>query len=93
MRKASCIMLLTALAALSTAGADTLIIEGLNQAQATAVERPSRGMSMNGVAAKWGSPVAKDAAVGQPPITRWEYSNFVVFFEYDHVLHAVTKRQ
>ena len=92
MRKIVCITLLAALAAAGAARADTLIVEGLDQAQATAGERPARGMTMDKVAAKWGAPAAKDAAVGQPPITRWEYPGFVVFFEYDHVIHAVTRR-
>ena len=92
MRKTLCITLLAALAAAGVARADSLIIEGLDQAQASAGERPARGMSMDKVAAKWGAPATKDAAVGQPPITRWEYQDFVVFFEYDHVIHAVTRR-
>ena len=73
------------------ARADTFILEGLEQSQQTAAQRPARGMTMDKVAAKWGAPVAKDAAVGKPPITRWEYGDFVVFFEYDHVIHAVAK--
>ncbi len=95
MRKTSRMLLaaMAATAAIKVASADSLIIEGLDQAQVTAAERPARGMTMDRVASKWGAPAAKDAAIGQPPITRWEYSNFVVFFEYDHVVHAVTKRQ
>lgn len=92
MRKIVCITLLAALAAAGAARADSLIVEGLDQAQATAGERPARGMTMDKVAAKWGAPAAKDAAVGQPPITRWEYPGFIVYFEYDHVIHAVTRR-
>ena len=91
MRKIPCILLLSALASFSSVQADTLIIEGLEQAQATAVDRPGRGMTMDKVSAKWGSPVAKDAPVGKPPITRWEYPGFVVFFEYEHVIHAVAR--
>ena len=91
MRKTSCILLLTALASFGSARADTLIIEGVEQAQATAAERPAGGMTMDKVSAKWGAPVAKDAPVGKPPITRWEYPGFVVFFEYDRVIHAVVK--
>ena len=89
MGKISCTLLLATLAILGTARADTLIAEGLAQAQQTAAQRPARGITMDKVAAKWGTPVAQDAAVGKPPITRWEYNDFVVFFEYDHVIHAV----
>ena len=36
--------------------------------------------------------VSIEAAVGEPPISRWVYADFVVFFEYDRVIHAVIKR-
>ena len=91
MRTISCIFLLAALAAVGSARADTLIMQGLEQAQQTAAQRPTRGMTMDKVASKWGAPATKDAAVGKPPITRWEYPEFVVFFEYDHVIHAVAR--
>ena len=54
-----------------------------------AVERPARGMSMKSVEARFGAPTKRYEAVGQPPITRWEYPGFVVYFEYQHVIHAV----
>jgi hypothetical protein len=41
------------------------------------------------VAAKFGTPVTKVPAVGKPPISRWEYPGFVVYFEADHVIHSV----
>ena len=28
-------------------------------------------------------------AVGNPPISRWEYPGFVVYFEHEHVIHSV----
>jgi hypothetical protein len=52
-------------------------------------ERPTRGSSMSAVEARFGTPVTKHAAVGEPPITRWDYPQFSVFFERDKVLHAV----
>ena len=78
--------------ALGNARADTLIMEGLEQSRASAGERPARGASMATVEARWGQPLTRAAPVGQPPITRWEYGNFVVFFEHDHVVHAVAMR-
>ena len=54
--------------------------------------KPSRGMTEDQVRAEYGSPSSTVAAVGDPPISRWEYTDFVVFFEYDRVIHAVTKR-
>jgi hypothetical protein len=72
--------------------ADNLLVEGIKNAQASAGERPSRGMSMAKVTAAWGEPTNKLSAVGQPPIARWDYPAFTVYFEYDHVIHAVIKR-
>jgi len=43
------------------------------------------------VEAQFGAPTQRYAAVGQPPITRWVYPTFVVFFEYQHVVHAVAQ--
>ena len=54
--------------------------------------RPMRGTTQAQVEAKWGTPVAKNASVGDPPISSWEYANFTVYFEYDRVIHAVLKR-
>ncbi len=77
--------------AIGTSAAQTLEMEG------TAPEvdgaRPSRGMTAASVESKYGAPEAKEAAIGEPPISRWEYSDFVVFFEYDRVIHAVVKRK
>ena len=46
---------------------------------------------MDKVASTWGQPAARNAAVGDPPISRWEYADFVVYFEYSRVIHAVQK--
>ena len=53
------------------------------------VAAPARGMTMTQVASKFGDPVTKVPAVGNPPISRWEYPSFVVYFERDHVIHSV----
>ena len=54
---------------------------------------PERGTSMEAVRSAWGEPAARQAAVGQPPITRWDYPEFFVYFEYSHVLHAVLRHK
>ncbi len=56
-----------------------------------AVDHPSRGMSMERVESTFGAPTHRVPAVGQPPITRWEYPGFVVYFENSTVLHTVIK--
>lgn len=53
------------------------------------VIRPTQGMSMAVVEQKFGQAEQKIAAVGQPPITRWIYTDFVVFFENNLVIHSV----
>ena len=50
---------------------------------------PQRGMLKEQVRARYGEPVAMTAPVGDPPISRWTYDGFVVFFEYRHVISAV----
>ena len=72
------------------AGAQTLEMQGT--APGADDGRPTRGMTQASVESKYGAPVAKNAAVGEPPISSWEYQNMVVFFEYDRVIHAVEKR-
>ena len=54
-----------------------------------AANRPSRGMTMERVEAKYGAPARKVAPVGQPPIERWEYPGFTVYFEFRKVIHSV----
>jgi hypothetical protein len=85
-------VMILALLVASAASADTLLIEGLSAEAASASGRPTRGMSMANVEARFGAPNARVAAIGEPPISRWEYPDFVVYFEYDHVVHAVVRR-
>lgn len=73
-------------AALPSAAA---VSDELKIPQAPAGSRPQRGMSMDKVQAAYGAPTRKVAAVGQPPIERWEYPAFTVYFEYQKVIHAV----
>ena len=54
--------------------------------------KPTRGMSQESVQANFGAPQSTVAAIGDPPISRWDYAGFVVFFEHNLVIHSVTKR-
>jgi hypothetical protein len=69
--------------------ADIVASDGGIAVRDAGVAAPSRGMTMAQVTSKFGDPLSKVAAVGNPPISRWEYSGFVVYFERDHVIHAV----
>lgn len=57
---------------------------------------PTRGMSMAQVKRTYGAPLKMLPTRGgsskhQPPIHRWEYAQYVVYFEYSHVIHAVLR--
>jgi outer membrane protein assembly factor BamE (lipoprotein component of BamABCDE complex) len=77
----------------TTTVADTLLIDGIEMDSQTAAARPKPGMSMTSVESTFGSPAERHGAVGQPPITRWDYSGFSVYFEHDRVIHAVARRE
>ncbi|MGD8341187.1 MAG: hypothetical protein PVH89_10415 [Gammaproteobacteria bacterium] len=83
------LLLATAFAA---AEAETLLVEGIEVAQATQTERPVRGESKARVEQRFGTPNQMVAAVGEPPISRWEYPGFTVYFERELVIHAVPRR-
>jgi hypothetical protein len=53
------------------------------------VQVPGRGMSMETVQNRFGEALTKEAAVGSPPISKWIYNNFTVYFESEYVIHAV----
>jgi hypothetical protein len=77
-----------AIAAASSASADELTTPPAPTASEQA-NRPARGMSMEKVEATFGAPTNRAPAVGEPPITRWEYPGFVVYFEHQYVIHTV----
>ena len=78
-----------ALTALPVRG-EVLLIDAI--ADEAAVQTPSRGSSMDAVRSRYGEPDEIHAAVGEPPITRWMYPEFTVYFEHEHVIHAVVRR-
>ena len=82
-------LLLAAVFAGGLAGAATIAVDNGIAVKESDVATPTRGMTMRQVAAKFGDPVTKVPAVGRPPISRWEYPGFVVYFEADHVIHSV----
>jgi hypothetical protein len=82
-------LLLAAVLASGLAGAETIAVDSGIAVKESDVATPTRGMTMDQVATKFGTPVTKVPAVGKPPISRWEYPGFVVYFEADHVIHSV----
>ena len=71
------------------ARAETIVIDDQVQVREPGVDTPARGSSMKAVETRFGAPANRHAAVGKPPITRWDYPGFSVYFEYEHVVHAV----
>jgi hypothetical protein len=71
------------------AGAETVAVGNGIAVKESNLATPTRGMTMDQVSSKFGAPVTKIPAVGTPPISRWEYPGFIVYFEADHVIHSV----
>lgn len=83
-----------ALLLLSLASAHADVLDLPTAAESSPMDKPAKGATMQAVLARHGAPTKKHAAVGggspqQPPITRWDYPGFSVFFEHDHVVDAV----
>ena len=79
----------------ATARAEALAMPSAPQsALASSMNLPEKGRSMQSVSQQFGQPQQRHAAAGgdspeHPPITRWDYQGFSVFFENQHVIHAV----
>ena len=85
--------LLGAVAAFSPARslqADVLLIEEVRQADRMAL--PTNGLKQAEVRSRFGEPATTHAPVGDPPITRWDYDGWSVYFEYDRVLFTVLQK-
>ena len=77
------------------ANADVLLVERAQEAQTMPL--PTRGMTMSQVEKKFGAPMSKRNPVGganekRPPITRWVYADYTVYFENSHVIDAVLNK-
>jgi hypothetical protein len=88
----SMVVLLAAAAVSTPVRADNLLVNRVQQEQG--MDLPTRGMSMDQVEKKYGAPQRKLSPRGgdsakHPTINRWDYANFIVYFEKSHVIHAV----
>ncbi len=91
----ACALGCSTLSAAAQPRADVLLIERVEAAHH--MKLPRRGQLMAQVEAEFGAPVRKHAAVGggsprHPPITRWDYAEFSVYFEHSHVVNAVVRK-
>lgn len=88
--KMKTVLLIATIVLTFTASGDVLLMDRVEAKQG--IDVPSKSSSMNQVRNQFGDPKQEYAAVGNPPITRWEYDNFVVYFEYEHVITSVLKK-
>ena len=79
------------------ASAEVLLVDTLPAA--ASIPSPASGKSMSQVREQFGAPLTEHPPVSasggpsQPPITRWDYAGFSVFFENDRVVHSVVHRE
>lgn len=80
-----------------SARADDIVVPADSKAQASATQPaslPAKGQTMGQVVKRFGEPQVKHKPAGgdapkHPPITRWDYAGFSVFFEHSHVVDTV----
>ena len=85
------VFLLSCVMASTSLYADVLPIPLSNNVSESA-DTPKLGLDMQRVEEQFGEPNQRLDSVGEPPITRWIYPTFTVFFEHDKVLHSVIHR-
>jgi len=76
----------------SSAISDVLLIDVIAESPPNSpagLVRPTHGMSMDTVKMRFGEPTEVYAPVGEPPITRWGYQGYSVYFEHDRVITTV----
>ena len=86
-------LLLTILMAATSAQADTFDVRQ-NAAAGSRGNLPQRGLTMAQVEQRYGAPVDKMPTAGgdaprHPPINRWRYNGYTVYFERNRVIHSV----
>ncbi|MCH8504766.1 MAG: hypothetical protein LAT50_10640 [Ectothiorhodospiraceae bacterium] len=84
--------LAAAILLLPAAHADRLLIDAVQETESASMDRPRNGQTMDQVERRFGAPNDRVAAVGEPPISRWIYGEYTVYFEHDRVLRAVERR-
>ena len=86
-------LLATVLMAATAAHADSFDVRS-NAAHGHRSDVPHRGMTMAQVEQAYGAPVDKLPTAGgdaprHPPINRWRYNGYTVYFERNRVIHSV----
>ncbi|WP_435101309.1 hypothetical protein [Arhodomonas sp. AD133] len=89
MRSTTISLLLLLVVASTPAAADTLLVDKVKAGEGA---EPVNGTAMSTVESRYGEPESREGPVGDPPITRWDYAEFSVYFEHDSVIHTVVRR-
>lgn len=71
---------------------ETIMIPLIEKDMTSNVAMPVRGDNKNTVENEYGSPFNMHKAKGKPPISRWDYELFSVYFESDVVIHSALRR-
>lgn len=77
------------------AHADVLLLDAIQSAPVnddSGLLRPRSGVSMDRVEERFGAPQSVLGPVGEPPITRWVYPGYTVYFEHRNVINVVVHR-
>jgi hypothetical protein len=72
------------------ARAELIATDGKVMVAPSNTPQPARGALMKTVEKQFGAPANRHPTVGKPPITRWDYPGFSVFFEGERVIDSVT---
>ncbi|MDY0250990.1 MAG: phosphodiesterase [Pseudomonas sp.] len=72
--------------------ADVLRIP-LSQQGSASIKMPAHGDQQAQVVKQFGEPKVRHSSVGQPPISRWDYPGFSVYFEQNTVVNSVQTHQ
>jgi hypothetical protein len=70
-----------------TVAADVLLIEEVRERMQR--DLPDNGLTKSDVEQRYGRPNERRAPVGEPPISRWLYDDYSVYFEHDLVIESV----
>ena len=70
--------------------AQQMVIIPIGQQKAAAIDLPAQGMAADKVLKRFGEPIRIEGPTGKPPITRWYFEGFSVYFESGFVLHSVS---
>ncbi len=76
---------------MSVASADILLIEKVRERML--LDLPVNGLTMDQVESRYGAPQSRSGPVGDPPITRWTYSDYSVYFEHRLVIESVLNHE